>query len=152
MLRPIISCAVLALAVTARAPGQSTPAEAQGTKPEAPRPAGIWYGLEKARPKAPGALRLASYNVENLFDRKDDPANPYDQDEMTKPERLEAIAAATGGLAVGPDSIDRLPLPVATRVVAERRVEPFLAPWAWTALAAAALGAHWVARRRTGLA
>jgi hypothetical protein len=37
-------------------------------------------------------------------------------------------------------------------VAAERRVEPVLPPWMWTMLAAAALGIHWIARRKTGLA
>ena len=49
----------------------------------------MFYGIEKARPKSKGALRLATYNVENLFDQKDDPANPFDQDEMTDEARLE---------------------------------------------------------------
>jgi hypothetical protein len=37
-------------------------------------------------------------------------------------------------------------------VAAERRVEPVLPPWTWTMFAAAALGIHWIARRKTGLA
>ena len=102
------SCLTAAILVAAGAPlawGQPQPQQAtQGEKPtqttgqktdaKTVRPAGIWYGIEKSRPKKQGALRLACYNVENLFDEKDDPANPYDQDEMTKPERLEAIAKA----------------------------------------------------------
>jgi endonuclease/exonuclease/phosphatase family metal-dependent hydrolase len=34
----------------------------------------------------------ATYNVENLFDQKDDPANPFDQDEMTDEARLQNLA------------------------------------------------------------
>ncbi len=66
--------------------------------------------------------------------------------------RLAAIAKATGGLAVTPEAIRTLPLPSATRVVAERRVQPWLPAWCWTALAALAMGFHWVARRRSGFA
>lgn len=65
--------------------------------------------------------------------------------------RLETIAAATGGEVVGPDDVASLPLPEAARVVAERRVRPLLPPWAWTFLAAACLGGHWITRRRAGL-
>lgn len=72
-------------------PKQSTPASGAAPKKVVPPP-GRFHGIEKARPKTKGALRLACYNVENLFDQKDDPANPFDQDEMTSPERLEALA------------------------------------------------------------
>jgi endonuclease/exonuclease/phosphatase family metal-dependent hydrolase len=92
MLQRLLACACVMVSVSSCAWAQSD-APAAADKKEV-RPAGIWYGLEKARPKKPGALRLAAYNVENLFDQKDDPANPYDQDEMTKPVRLEAIARA----------------------------------------------------------
>jgi hypothetical protein len=53
---------------------------------------------------------------------------------------------------VAPDDIDDLPLPESTRVAAERHVVPVLPSWGWTLCAAAVLGAHWVARRRGGLA
>jgi uncharacterized membrane protein len=66
-------------------------------------------------------------------------------------KRLEAIAKATGGVAVGPDDVAALPLPRAARVVSERRVHPLMPAWAWTLLAAALLGGHWIARRRLGL-
>jgi hypothetical protein len=72
-------------------------------------------------------------------------------DPRPDPARLEAIARATDGVAVAPDGITKLPQPRATRVVAERRVEPWLPAWMWTALAAALMGGHWVARRRSGL-
>ncbi len=64
---------------------------------------GIRLGVRKATPKAPGTLRLATYNVENMFDEKDDPAvvdNPStprseDDKDIFKPqEELEAVAAA----------------------------------------------------------
>jgi uncharacterized membrane protein len=65
--------------------------------------------------------------------------------------RLEGLAAATKGLAVDAAGIDRLPLPRAAEVVAERRVRPLMPPWGWTLLAASCLGAHWIARRKSGL-
>ena len=65
--------------------------------------------------------------------------------------RLNVIAKVMGGQAVSADDIATLPLPRAANVVAERRVEPIMPAWAWTLLAAAFLGAHWIVRRRTGL-
>ncbi|WP_438022949.1 glutamine amidotransferase [Sorangium sp. So ce233] len=66
--------------------------------------------------------------------------------------RLEEIARATGGASVLPAAAGSLPLPAATQVAAERHVAPLLPPWAWTLAAAVALGAHWIVRRRGGLA
>jgi hypothetical protein len=66
--------------------------------------------------------------------------------------RLRAIAQATGGEFLRASNAAKLPLPPATEVAAERRVEPMLPAWQWTLLAAAALGVHWIARRKTGLA
>jgi len=54
----------------------------------------VFYGIPKALAKAEGALRLATYNVENLFDEVDDPDNPFDQDEVTSKARREALAKA----------------------------------------------------------
>ena len=59
------------------------------------RAAGIWYGVEVPRPKASGALRLATYNVENLFDGDDDPAlsgEHEDLSEQTSETRLRGLA------------------------------------------------------------
>jgi uncharacterized membrane protein len=67
-------------------------------------------------------------------------------------ERLRAIAKATGGRYVPASSAGRIPIPPAVQVSAERYVRPVLPPWVWTVLAAVALGVHWIARRRTGLA
>jgi uncharacterized membrane protein len=66
--------------------------------------------------------------------------------------RLELIARATGGQFLRADEAWRVPIPPATEVAAERRVVPVLPPWTWTLLAAAALGVHWIVRRKTGLA
>ena len=65
--------------------------------------------------------------------------------------RLQAIATEMGGRFVTADEAGSLPLPAATQVATERHVAPILPPWAWTLFAAAALGSHWIARRRTGL-
>jgi uncharacterized membrane protein len=67
-------------------------------------------------------------------------------------ERLAAIAAATGGRAVRAEAVSSLRFPPALEVSAERTVTPLLSPWLWTLAAAAALGLHWLARRRGGLA
>lgn len=83
------------------APG--TPAQPPaGAAPEAPaqkgaRPAGFWYGVEKAPAKKPGAIRIGAYNIENVFDDKDDPSLQGEFDDIkmtTKPSRLAAIADA----------------------------------------------------------
>jgi hypothetical protein len=66
--------------------------------------------------------------------------------------RLKAIADATGGTFVMASSAGSLPVPPSMEVSAERRVAPIVPPWVWTVLAAVALGAHWISRRRLGLA
>jgi hypothetical protein len=73
-------------------------------------------------------------------------------DSRPDPDRLRAIAAATGGTFAFASSVGDIPFPKATVVSAERHVVPLAPPWAWTLLTAAALGAHWIARRRSGLA
>jgi uncharacterized membrane protein len=67
-------------------------------------------------------------------------------------QRLQAIAEATGGTSVSARAAGSLPLPGAMEVSAERHVAPLLPAWGWTLLAAMALGGHWIARRRSGLA
>jgi len=59
-------------------------------EPRSPR-----FGSAQPRPKPAGALRLVSYNVENLFDDHDDPAlsGRYEDINSTKPaEHLKALA------------------------------------------------------------
>ena len=81
----------------------STPKSAEPAGDEAPakgkkkevRPAGYWFGVEKAPEKKQGTIRIAAYNVENLFDAVDDPtlSGEYDDAKMvTKPTRVQAIA------------------------------------------------------------
>lgn len=54
-------------------------------------------GVPNAKPRTPGTIRLATYNVENLFDDKDDPAltGRWDDKDMAKPpEQKRAVADA----------------------------------------------------------
>ena len=67
-------------------------------------------------------------------------------------DRLKAIADATGGSFHWATEDLSLSLPKPTVVSAERHVVPLAPPWAWTLAAAFALGVHWFARRRSGLA
>jgi uncharacterized membrane protein len=66
-------------------------------------------------------------------------------------DRLRALASATGGSFHDATDDLTLPLPKPAVVSAERHVVPVAPPWAWTLAAAAALGVHWFARRRSGL-
>ena len=72
-------------------------------------------------------------------------------DSRPDPQRLEALARATGGSFAYAADAGKLPLPKPTVVSAERHVTPLAPPWAWTFGAAALLGVHWIARRRSGL-
>jgi uncharacterized membrane protein len=67
-------------------------------------------------------------------------------------DRLKALASATGGSFYDATDDLALPLPKPAVVSAERHVVPLAPPWTWTLLAAVALGVHWFARRRSGLA
>lgn len=71
-----------------------------------------------------------------------------------RPDRatLEKLAKASGGVVTKPDDLGALPTPKAAVVALERSVAPILPPWAWAAIAALSLGAHWFVRRRSGLA
>ena len=65
--------------------------------PAAPPPREPRFGSAEPTPKPAGALRIATYNVENLFDDKDDPALSGDNEDAgdTKPAaHVEAAAAA----------------------------------------------------------
>jgi hypothetical protein len=73
-------------------------------------------------------------------------------DSRPDPARLVRIARATGGKSVTADEIAELPQPSATEVMVERRASALLPPWVWALAAAVTLGAHWLLRRRAGLA
>jgi uncharacterized membrane protein len=72
-------------------------------------------------------------------------------DSRPDPDRLQAIAAATGGTHRAAAAPAELPAPPRKWILAERSVRPLLPPWAWSSLAALALGLHWVTRRLSGL-
>ena len=94
MLRLLAVSAVLALSASVR---DASAQSAQSQNRPSIRPLEIAYGIPKARPKAKGALRLATYNAENLFDRTDDPALSGEYDdikESTSEARLKAVAKA----------------------------------------------------------
>jgi uncharacterized membrane protein len=67
-------------------------------------------------------------------------------------DRLRAVARATGGSYVRAADAGSIRFPAATEVSAERTVTPLLPPWLWALGSALALGAHWLARRRSGMA
>jgi uncharacterized membrane protein len=73
-------------------------------------------------------------------------------DTRPDPGRLERLAKATGGAFAFGSEAGTLPMPRPTVVSAERHVAPLAPPWAWTLAAALMLSAHWIARRRSGLA
>lgn len=88
-----VSAASLVLAQGAAAPASSpAPAPAEA----APSPGELRVGSPSAKPRTPGTIRLASYNVENLFDDKDDPRYSGDLDDADdyKPESQRAGLAA----------------------------------------------------------
>jgi len=74
----------------------------------------IRLGVPTAKPRTPGTIRVATYNVENLFDHKDDPALKGDIEDMdlaAKPERCEALAKtiiATGAEIVALEEVESL--------------------------------------------
>lgn len=72
-------------------------------------------------------------------------------DSRPDPDRLRALAAATGGSFRWASDDLSLPLPKPAVVSAERHVVPLAPPWAWSFAAAVLLGVHWFTRRRSGL-
>jgi uncharacterized membrane protein len=72
-------------------------------------------------------------------------------DSRPDPQRLVAIAHASGGVFALPAEAGSISLPAPTVVSAERRVTPITPPWAWSFGAALTLGIHWLTRRRGGL-
>ena len=73
----------------------AAPQAAPQAAPKDIRPAGVWYGAEKLPAKRAGALRIATYNAENLFDATDDPTLQGEFDDLnmaTSEARLTALA------------------------------------------------------------
>jgi endonuclease/exonuclease/phosphatase family metal-dependent hydrolase len=71
------------------------------TPPAPTAKSSIRYGRDTPLAKVSGVVRLATYNVENLFDDKDDPAISGDIDDKamtTPPERMAALAATIRAL------------------------------------------------------
>lgn len=66
-------------------------------------------------------------------------------------DRLKAISAATDGVHRTYRDASELPMPSPTQVTAQRNASPLLPPWVWALLSSSLLGAHWLARRQTGL-
>lgn len=65
--------------------------------PKRNRPAGFHYGVKDPPRKAEGAVRLATYNLLNLFDHVDDPALKGEEEDITQAtpaERCTALAEA----------------------------------------------------------
>ncbi len=66
-----------------------------------PGPPAHRFGLQRPRPPEPGTIRLATYNVLNLFDRADDPRLSGERDDMKlaiDEERAVALAGAIRAL------------------------------------------------------
>ncbi len=80
-----------------KAPKEGTKKSKEGAKEKTAWPAdNIGFGRREPLPKKAGTIRLAAYNMENIFDDKDDPAISGDIDDKamtTKPERLANLAA-----------------------------------------------------------
>jgi hypothetical protein len=72
-------------------------------------------------------------------------------DSRPDPDRLRAIASATGGTFQFAGDNLAIAFPKPAIVTAEKHVAPLAPPWVWTLAAACALGVHWFARRRNGL-
>ncbi len=93
----MLSTLALLIAALIQPPAQPpTPAPAPAAQP-APDLGAIRFGVAEAPKKAAGAIRLATYNTENLYDNKDDPAltGQYEDMNSVKPEsQLKGLAAA----------------------------------------------------------
>ena len=86
------------------------------------------------------------------FDFACERGGPAWGDTRPDPERLERIARASGGRFVRRGAAGTLPSPAPTEVATLREVVPLVPAWVWALAASAALGWHWIERRRAGLA
>lgn len=103
-LRPIAALLLTCGLAFAQAQPQVHPAPTPATTPAAAAPTAAPddaifrpYGIRAPLPKKPGAIRLATYNIENLFDDKDDPAldGQNEDRDQTKPDAACKAVAAT---------------------------------------------------------
>lgn len=85
------------------------------------------------------------------FDFACERGGPAFADSRPDPALMERIAQATGGVSLDAADVSSLSTPPPTRIANQRVVAALLPAWAWAALAATALGAHWLLRRRAGL-
>lgn len=102
--RSLLSHALILACFAGQALAQSAaPAAAQPARREADARPNVdpedtrRFGFKDPIARTPGTIRIATYNVENLFDDKDDPALKGSQEdiEMTKPDgQLKAVADA----------------------------------------------------------
>lgn len=92
--------------------GEAPKSETESKKPDAAvaeagdefDPATIRYGSRKAIDKPAGALRVASYNIENLFDDVDDPALSGRYEDIDDEKTSDACEAAARAIRlINPD-------------------------------------------------
>jgi uncharacterized membrane protein len=86
------------------------------------------------------------------FDFACERGGPAWGDTRPDPNRLERIARQSGGKFVRAKDAGSLPRPAPTEVATLREVVPLVPAWVWALAASAALGWHWIERRRAGLA
>ncbi|MCL4220084.1 MAG: endonuclease/exonuclease/phosphatase family protein [Phycisphaerales bacterium] len=107
LLGSILTLGLVGCEKTAPVPKQPAPAQ-RPVRDDAPEDAGATqpvdeidpaifhrYGLKEPRQRTPGSIRIATYNVENLFDDKDDPnlSGRFEDIDDTKPvSQLKAVA------------------------------------------------------------
>jgi uncharacterized membrane protein len=127
----------------------STPVHVEGTAP--PEAATLDLDLP---PLEAGAYSAHLHTGEGSKTRKDfacEAGGDEWADSRPDPQRLEALARATGGAFANAAEAGALPLPKPTLINAERHVTPLAPAWLWSLSAAFLLGVHWLARRRGGL-
>jgi len=110
----LVALTLVAGLAIARPPAAPTPADVQPGAQPAGQPAAAPaaepaiddsifrpFGFREPLPRKPGTIRLATYNIENLFDDKDDPAlsGANEDRDQTKPdENCKAVATAINAI------------------------------------------------------
>lgn len=93
---PLIGLAILCVVAMSASALQRSPQTQTPQQQSQPHPANR-FGLSQPLPRTPGAIRLATYNVLNLFDDKDDPHLQGEFDDIqftTADERCRKLAEA----------------------------------------------------------